>query len=312
MFDLLLAPAIAGGAAPAIISPDVEELPRAVHRMISAAMNTHDPAQLDAVIVAAKMAYPQHAAKIDAVVEDLSLPVEPLRIQPLVVPAPKPARFGGAHYWEDRNGEISLSAAETKGNTDTLFLGLQGKLNLKRRSQIHRLETYANMAEANGVDSQNNWGASYQLDTLWTDAYFGYVRGSFARDDFAGFKTDAFAGVGAGAYLIQSAAMTLRSEFGPGYRFLDIAKKEGTVGSIGLYGAAEFDWLIDEDWTLELDTKVNFSGPTSTVHPTLRMNADVSDHVQAGVSYDVRYESNPPLKSESLDRILRFNVKYKY
>ncbi|RIJ24336.1 DUF481 domain-containing protein [Henriciella barbarensis] len=312
MFDLFLAPEIAGGAAPAIVSSEAEELPRAVHRMISAAMNTQDPVQLDAVTRSAKIAYPQHAEEIDAIVEDLKLPVEPLRIQPVVVPAPQPARFERVDFWEDRNGEISLSAAETKGNSDTLFLGLQGKLNLKRRSQIHRLETYANMAEANGIDSQNNWGASYQLDTLWTDAYFGYVRGSFARDDFAGFKTDAFAGVGAGAYLIQGAAMTLRSEFGPGYRFLDIAKKDGTAGSIGVYGAAEFDWLIDEDWTLELDTKVNFSGPTSTVHPTLRMNTDVSDHVQAGLSYDVRYESNPPLKSESLDRILRFNVKYKY
>ena len=54
MFDLFLAPAIAGGAAPAIVSPETEELPRAVHRMISAAMNTHDPAQLEAVTAAAK------------------------------------------------------------------------------------------------------------------------------------------------------------------------------------------------------------------------------------------------------------------
>ncbi|MAN73270.1 MAG: hypothetical protein CME84_04170 [Henriciella sp.] len=312
MFDLFLAPALAAGGAPVITSPENEDLPRAVERMLSVSMHRKDAAELDAVIAAAKAAYPEHAARIDAVVAELREPVEPLRIAPLIVPAPKPAKLEKPGFWEDLHGEFALSAAETRGNTDTLFLGLRGKLNLKRRAQIHRLETHADMAKANGVQSQNSWGGSYQLDTLWTDAYFGYVRGSFARDDFAGFRTDAFAGVGAGAYLIQDRTMTLRSELGPGYRFLDVAGEDDTIGALGLYGAAEFDWLLDEDWTLELDTKVNFSGPTSTIHPTLSMNADVSDHVETGVSYDLRYESTPPLMSEKLDRVLRFNVKYSY
>ena len=312
MLELFLGPAAAVGAQPDIANAQKEALPQAVGRMISAAIRMDDPAQLDAVVAAAKRAYPEYAADIDVLVANLQMPVEPLRIEPLIVPAPVPVEFEPPGYWEDLNGELALSAAETAGNTDTLFLGLHGKVNLMRKAQIHRLEAYANTAEANGVESQDNWGLSYQLDTLWTDDYFGYVRGSVDRDDFAGFETAAFAGIGAGAYLMQTDTITLRSEFGPGYRYLDIADDDRDVEAIGLYGAAEFDWLINEDLTFEFDTEVNLSGPTSTVHPTVRMNTAVSDRINAGISYDLRYESNPPLMSEELDRVLKFDVKYSY
>lgn len=312
MLELFLAPAAAVESQTDTATERKEALPQAVGRMISAAIRMKDESQLDAVIATAKRAYPEYAADIDVLVANLQTPVEPLRIEPLVVPAPAPVEFDPPDYWEDFNAELALSAAETRGNTDTLFLGLHGKVNMKRKAQIHRLEAYANTAEANGVESQNNWGLSYQLDTLWTDDYFGYVRGSVDRDDFAGFETAAFAGIGAGAYLMQTEALTLRSELGPGYRFLDIAGEARSIQALGLYGAAELDWLIDEDWTFELDTKVNISGPTSMFNPTMRMNTSVSDQVQAGVSYDLRYESNPPLMSEELDRVLKFNVKYSY
>ena len=311
MLEVFLAPVAA--AQTEIVTTPQDALPPAVSRILSAAIRKDEPAQLEAVIAAAKSAYPQHSTEIDALVVQLQTPAEePLRIEPLIVPAPEPVEFEKPGYWEDMHAELTLNAADTKGNTDTLYLGLHGKLNLMRKAQIHRLETYANTAEANGVSNQNNWGLSYQLDTLWTDAYFGYVRGSFARDDFAGFETEVFTGIGAGAYLMDTDTMNLRSELGPGYRYLDIASDGGSVQALGLYGATEFEWLIDEDWTFEVDTKVNISGPTSTFHPTMRVNAAVSERVHAGVSYDLRYESNPPLMSEQLDRILKFDVKYAY
>ncbi|MEM5515946.1 DUF481 domain-containing protein [Henriciella sp. AS95] len=275
-------------------------------------MSLNDDDALASVVAAAKSAYPEFAAEIDARVADLQMPVEPLLIAPLVIPAPQPVEIEQPGYWEDFNAELTLNAAETQGNTDTLFLGLHSKVNLMRKAQIHRLEAFANMAEANGVDSQNNWGASYQLDTLWTDDYFGYVRGSVAHDDFAGFETDAFVGIGAGAYLKQTETVTLRSELGPGYRYLEIAGSDYNIGAVGLYGATELDWLIRDDLTLEIDAKANISGPTSTFNPTIRMNTAVSKRVSAGVSYDLRYESNPPLMSNNIDRVLRFDVKYSY
>lgn len=312
MLELLLAPSFAVGGSIEIVTELPEALPRPVSRMLSAAVSMNDEDSLAAVIAAAKSAYPEFAVAIDVRVAELRLPVEPLRIAPLVVPAPEPVEIEPPGYWEDFHAEMTLNAAETNGNTNTLFLGLHSKLNLMRKAQIHRLEAFANTAEANGVDNQNNWGLSYQLDTLWTDEYFGYVRGSVAHDDFAGFETDAFAGIGAGAYLAQTPTITLRSELGPGYRYLQIAQSGGNIGAVGLYGSTEFDWLIREDLTLEIDAKANISGPTSTFHPTIRMNTAVSEHVSAGLSYDLRYESNPPLMSENLDRILRFDVKYSY
>ncbi|WP_084399238.1 DUF481 domain-containing protein [Henriciella aquimarina] len=312
MLEVFLAQAAAVVSQPETTEVQRERLPHAVERMLSAALRLDDETELAAVVRAAKSAYPEHAAEIDALVTTLQTPVEPLRIDPLVVPAPVPVEYDRPGYWEDFHAELTLNAAETSGNSDTLYLGLHGKLNLMRKAQIHRIESYANTAEANGIESQNNWGLSYQLDTLWTDTYFGYVRGSLDRDDFSGFETQAFTGVGAGAYLMDTDRITLRSELGPGYRYLDLANEDKTIGAIGLYGAAELDWDIDENWTFEVDTKVNISGPTSSLHPTMKLNTVVSKRISAGVSYDLRYESNPPLMTEKLDRILRFDVKYTY
>lgn len=319
MLELFLAPAAAGGAEPeAVIEKAAPApLPPGVRRMLSAATRFDDKSQLDTVIAAAKSAYPAQADQIDALVAELMTPVTPLKIAPLVVVAPLDLELEGAEhekpgYWEDLNAELTLNAAQTEGNSDTFHLGMRGKVNLMRRAQIHRLEGYGNAAQANGIENQRNWGLSYQLDTLWTDRYFGYVRGSVDRDAFSGFETSAFAGVGAGTYLVQGDALTIRSEVGPGYRFLQLAEEDKDIEAIGLYGSFELDWALSGDWTFEFDTKATLSGPTSTFNPALRLNAAVTDQVRAGVSYDFRYETDPPLLSENYDSSLRLDLMFRY
>ena len=317
MLELFLAPAAVAGAQPETVIVQPEPLPPGVRRMLSAAMRFDDPEQAEAVISAAKSAYPDQAGQIDRFVEELQKPVAPLKIAPLVVVAPVDVQIEEAElekptYWDDLNAELTLNAVQTKGNSDTFHLGMHGKVNLMRRAQIHRLEGYGNASRANGVQNQRNWGASYQLDTVWTDRYFGYVRGSIDRDAFSGFETSAFAGVGAGTYLVQQDALTIRSELGPGYRLLKLSEEDRSIDGVGIYGSFELDWAVNEDWNFEFDSKATLSEPTSTFNPTLRLNAAVTDQVRAGVSYDFRYETDPPLMSENYDSSLKFDVMFHY
>lgn len=319
MLETFLALAIAESAEAEIVveQPEPAPVPPGVRRMLSAALRFNDPTKLEAVVSAAKSAYPAHSAQIDALVLELQAPVTPLKIAPLVVVAPLTPELDAAElekpaFWDDMHAELALNAAHTKGNSDTFHLGMRGKINLKHRAQIHRLEGYTNASKANGVESQRNWGTSYQLDTLWTDKYFGYARASIDRDSFAGFETSAFAGIGAGTYLVQQEALTIRSEVGPGYRFLELAEEDEQINAIGVYTSFELDWALSEDWNFEFDSKATLSEPTSTFNPTLRLNAAVTDQVRAGISYDFRYETDPPLMTENYDSALRLDVMYRY
>ena len=78
MLELFLAPAAVAGAQPETVIVQPEPLPPGVRRMLSAAMRFDDPEQAEAVISAAKSAYPDQAGQIDRFVEELQKPVLPL------------------------------------------------------------------------------------------------------------------------------------------------------------------------------------------------------------------------------------------
>lgn len=308
MFETVLAPV----ETIALIEPvdSVElTLPEGARRILSAAVRLEDPEQLEAVINAAKFAYPNHGAAIAAHVTALQAPIEPLKVEPLVVtaPAPEPTKF---NYLENLEGRLNANAAYTQGNTDTSILGAHLKMSAKIRTNIHRLEAYANTGSANQQRTQENWGASYQMDTLWTDDVFGYVRGSFDSDEFSGFDYRAFLGAGAGYYFINQGARSLRGEIGPGYRYSRVDVDGEETHDWVLYGAVDTSWDLFDGWSLDHDSKLTLSEPTTTVSSRSQLSTTLTEALRAGLSYELQFEENPPADKESLDRILKFNVSY--
>jgi putative salt-induced outer membrane protein len=308
MLEAFMAP-VAQSILPDAETTKIATLPPGATRMLSAAVHLQDETKLAAVVTAAKLAFPEQHGAIDAFVADLSQPVTPLRVEPLVItgtpPAPQPYRF-----LENLTGQVDLNAANTNGNTETSNLGARMKLSFKRQARIHRLEAYANTGEANKTQIQENWGASYQLDTLWTDDVFGYARASYDRDAFSGFDERAFVGAGAGYYFLNETPLSVRGEVGPGYQY----SKQNNNGNSDLdwvlYGALKTNWVLNKDWTLGHDSKVTFSDPNTSIEARSVLSTTLTDAIRAGMTYEVQYEENPPENRESLDRILKFNLSY--
>ncbi|MEO0448688.1 MAG: DUF481 domain-containing protein [Pseudomonadota bacterium] len=308
MFEAVLAPV----EEVALVDPIdlvLPALPEGARRILSAAVRLEDPEQLEAVINAANLAYPEHSAAIAAQVAALQAPVEPLKVTPLLVtaPTPKPSSF---QFLENLEGRLNANAAYTEGNTETSTLGAHLKVSSKIRTNIHRIEAFANTGSANQQRTQENWGASYQMDTLWTDDVFGYVRGSFDSDEFTGFDYRAFLGAGAGYYFINQGPRSLRGEIGPGYRYSRIDVDGEEAHDWVIYGAIDTNWDLLEDWNLDHDSKVTLSEPTTTITSRSQLSTTLTDALRAGLSYELQFEENPPADKETLDRILKFNVSY--
>mgnify|MGYP001794808873 CR=1 FL=1 len=311
MFEAVLAPVqtVIESAHVSPVEQEAPSLPDGAARMISAATRLDDATQLEAVIAAAKLAFPDHHDAIDALVTDLSQPTEPLRVDAFVVigTPPEPQTYS---FLENLAGQVDLNASYTDGNTETSNFGARLNASMKRETNIHRVEAYANTGEANGMRNQENWGASYQMDTLWTDDVFGYVRGSYESDAFLGFEYRAFAGAGAGYYFIQKDDLTLRGEVGPGYRYSRIKDTGDESADWVLYGAMDTHWNLNKDWRLGHNSKVTLSEPSTSVSSRSQLSTALTEAIRAGMTYEVQYEENPPVDKDNLDTIWKINLSY--
>ncbi|MEO1553359.1 MAG: DUF481 domain-containing protein [Pseudomonadota bacterium] len=290
-------------------TPVEQDLPDGAARMISAAVRLDDPAQLDAVLASAKLAFPDQHDAIDGLVAELTRPTEPLRVEAFIVTGtpPEPQKLG---FLENLAGTLDLNASYTDGNTETSNFGARLNASMKRETNIHRVEAYANTGEASGVRNQENWGASYQMDTLWTDDIFGYVRGAYESDIFLGFEYRAFAGAGAGYYFVQDKDLSLRGEVGPGYRYSRIKDSGDEEADWVLYGAVESNWNLTSDWRLGHNSKVTLSDPSTSVWSRSQLSTALTDAIRAGMTYELQYEENPPVDKDNLDTIWKINLSY--
>jgi len=295
---------------PVSLSGAIEpSLPPAVERMISAGMKFEDEGQREAVIDAARKAYPDHQDEINQIILDLERPVIALEVAPLVVTGvkPEPGRFD---FLKDMNGSLAVNASYTQGNTTATVFGFRLDTNLIENGHIHRFEAFADEGRANGITNQRKWGASYQLETLWTDDIFGYVRASHEDNNFSGFDYRTFLGAGAGKYLFSDDEFKLRGEVGPGYRISEIIQQDGTEYDWVLYGALDSNWVIVEDLKADNTARLTFSDPTTTLLTTSRVSTSITETMRAGVSYEMRFETDPPEASKNMDTVFKFDVSY--
>ncbi|MEL7108976.1 MAG: DUF481 domain-containing protein [Pseudomonadota bacterium] len=308
MLDAVLAPVPI--TLPADINQTVPaELPEGARRMLSAAVSLEDLAQLEAVVNAAKLAFPDDHAAIDALLVELTKPTEPLRVEALVVTGTQPESQKWS-FLENVAGSLDLNAARTDGNTETSNFGARLNASMKRQANIHRVEAYANTGEANGIRNQENWGTSYQLDTLWTDDVFGYLRASYEGDEFLGFEYRAFAGAGAGYYFLQAENRSVRGEVGPGYRYSRFTETGEEDADWVLYGAMDTHWNLTQDWRLAHNSKVTLSEPSTSVSSRSQISTTLTEAIRAGMTYELAYEENPPNNNDNFDTIWKFNVSY--
>ena len=284
-------------------------LPNGARRMISAAVRLEDLSKLEAVVSAAKLAFPDAHTEIDAYLAEVQTPTTPLKVEAFVVKGtpPEPPKYS---FLENLDGRIDLNAAYTDGNTDTSNLGALLKASLKSETNIHRIEAYANVGRANAQRIQDNWGTSYQMDTLWTDDIFGYTRVSLESDQFSGFDYRAFVGAGAGYYFVQQESLSLRGEVGPGFRYSQQTTDGQENGDLVVYGAIDTKWDVLEGWRLEHDSKLTLSDPSTTVTTRSQLSTALTEALRAGLAYELQFEENPPNDREKLDTILKFNVSY--
>ncbi|MEM9705753.1 MAG: DUF481 domain-containing protein [Pseudomonadota bacterium] len=293
------------------------------HAMLQAAAETGDASQVDAVENALFRIYPARkseitkiAARWRAAVMITNGTAEPgaagLRqatdqTGAERAPGAQQAPAQAAAPWK---GKIVASFANASGNAENTTVGFALNAERKAGALTHSVTGFFDIASANGAQTQQRWGAGYQLDYDIGERSYGFARANYEEDAFSGFDYRLFGGVGAGYFIRNSDQLTWKVEGGPGYRYSPVDDTREVQSEVAFYAANETDWTIREGVVFEQDVFITWTNPTTTIQSVTGLTAALTNAISAGVSYDVRYETNPPAGRVNTDTVLRGNLSY--
>lgn len=226
---------------------------------------------------------------------------------------------GWADGW---SGEGNLGAGVTTGNTDTIDVGIGLKLAKDFDPWKVSVEGGYDFGQVDGVDNRNRWYVGGQGQRDFTDRIYGFVNASYEEDQFSGFDSRLFAGVGAGYHIFKEKPLTWAVEVAPGYRRSVVADAVDigppavitapgfTANDFAVRGSSRFAYDFNDKVTFTNDTDVIWSDTSTQTINTAAVTAQLTEKISGRVSFEVRNDTNPPDGFVSTDTATRVAVVY--
>jgi putative salt-induced outer membrane protein len=243
---------------------------------------------------------------------------------------------GWADGW---SGEGNLGAGITTGNTDTVDVGVGLKLSKDFDPWKVSAEGGYDFGQVDGVDNRNRWYVGTQAQRDFTDRIYGFGNISYEEDQFSGFDSRLFVGVGAGYHIFKEKPLTWAVEVAPGYRrsvvadvitpamdaVIDagppivivtpatpeiIATPGFTANDFAVRGSSRFAYDFNDKVTFTNDTDVIWTDTSTQTINTAAVTAQLTERISGRVSFEVRNDTNPPDGFVRTDTATRVAVVY--
>ena len=218
---------------------------------------------------------------------------------------------------EGWSGSVEFSAASATGNSDTLNVGLATEVTNEVGRYIHLFKGSFNYAEADDIETQNNLQLSYDLDIQLRDCTYAYGRVQYDQDEFSGFENRIFVGGGLGHYLIEDEGATWKIEGGPGYRYSRLEEPdpvpmdfEDSESEFAIYASSEYERLIREGVQFTHLLESTYTQSNTSLKTVAALTTKLTDSLSSKVSYEVRYETDPPAGNENTDTLLKASILF--
>ena len=225
--------------------------------------------------------------------------------------APAQAPAGSQSFWSGWSGEGNLGAGITTGNTDTVDVGVSLKIAKEFGPWKVSADGGYDFGQVDGVDNRNRWWVGSQLQRDFSDRLYGFADVSYEEDQFSGFDSRLFLGVGAGYHVFKEKPLTWSVEVAPGYRrsVLDTIPSV-TANDVAVRGSSKFAYDFNENVVFTNDTDVVWSDTSTQTVNTAAVTAQLTERISGRVSFQVRHETDPPLGFVSTDTATRVSVVY--
>ena len=281
------------------------EIPATVEAMIKSAASTGDPAQLDAVVKAAKATNPGIGDEIDALAKS------ELATAQAKAEADRQVRLSSQGYFDGWDGEGEFGFGMSRGNTHettgTLGLKLQ-KESLRFRHTVTALVDYG---RTSGVTTREKFNAAYALDYKFSERMYVYGSGMWERDKFAGYSRRLTESLGIGYSAIATPKMSLDLEAGPSLRQISYINNTSD-NQLAARASLAYKWLITNSLTFTQNASALMASGDTTLVSTTAFTSKLLGALSARLSFNVQHETNPPLGLKSTDTSTRLTAVYDF
>ena len=291
-------------------------LPEPVRAMIEAAIATGDRNKVATVVELAKQTHPDDAAEIDALQRDFQQHQAELAAAEA---ARKQEEIRSAGLFDNWSGRGEIGAYQSSGNSDNL--GVTASLNINRKGidWTHRVRGRMDYQRSNGRTSREQYFAAYEPRYQVNGRLFTYGLAQYENDRFQGFDGRYAVSGGFGYTVVDSSDVDLSVKAGPAYRVTEFVTGETDSRLAALLGF-DFDWRITERLTFSQNSDLVAEGGgqataiidsrTTTLNLMTGLDAKVSDRLSTRLSYQVKYDSDPPAGAVTTDTVSRFTLVY--
>ncbi len=300
----------------AAATPVSAQLPDGARQMIDAALASGDDAKIATVLELARTTWPDEADDISEIESEW----QAARTERAAAAAKaEEEAIRSAGLFDRWSGEGELGGFQSSGNSDTV--GLSAGLKLKREGidWSHRLRARFDYQRQNGVTSREQLLAAYEPRWQFGENVFAYGLAQYERDQIQGVDARYALSGGLGYKVVDREGLSLAIKAGPAYRVTEYTDGRSESRVAGLAGF-DFDWQIFERLTLTQDANavaetggealVIVDGSNTTLNLLTGLDVKVSDSLRARMSYQLDYDSNPPVGKVSTDTLTRATLIY--
>lgn len=292
-----LAPILIGNTA----DPQTVMIPENIRAMLDAALESGNESDVAIVVKYARAADPLSGDAVLAIAEKWKADRAEQRRQVI-----REARF--LDLW---SGRAELGGYRSTGNSNTA--GATAVLDLSREglNWRHKFHAQADYQENLNIATREHYLVSYEPNYKFDDRAYVYGAAQYESDRFLGYTDRYSVSVGAGYSMLKTARTKLDLELGPAYR--DTAFTDDTVQrAMAARGTMNFSWRITNGLSVSQIASAYAQRYNSTLSGTTAVTAKLIGPLSASLSYNVQYESEPPLGALTTDTTSRAALVYSF
>jgi putative salt-induced outer membrane protein len=277
------------------------EIQPAVKAMIDAALAGGNDSEIATVAKFAKRTDPASAADIDLLVDQYRQRKTAESQQAL-------RKAGPLDLWD---GQGDIGGSRTTGTSDTV--GVTAGLYLHREgvNWAHKIRLRGDYQESNGTVTREALLAAYEPKYKIDDRLFVYGLAQYERDPLLGFSRRFSLSSGVGYRVVNESDVVIDLDAGPAFRttrFIGTDDEE----TVAVRGSMGLRWTVAPSIKFTNDAAAYVETSNSTLATTSAVDARIIGALSARLSYNVKYESNPPLGRDKLDTLSRASLVYDF
>ena len=211
---------------------------------------------------------------------------------------------------EGISGEVNIGGSLATGNTDTTRLDAEFKARFKAGRLKDNYRLLVELAEDNGTTTAQRILGSVEsrLDVQEKLFVFGFLE--YDDDRFSGFKFEIEGAFGAGYKVVNDSNMRLLVQAGPGYRLSKLSVLGTAQDEFVVRGSADFEYQFSDSSSLTSTSIVTWDSSRTTLENTIALTSDLFGGLSSRLSFNVRYNSDPPALTRKTDTLSKVSLVY--